>query len=57
MHARGAAAAAAELAELAVRLTPAEDVEDMRRRILDCAERLREAGDGGRAIALLEAGA
>ena len=54
VHARGAAAAAAELAELAVRLTPAEDVEDMRRRVLDCADRLREAGDGGRAIALLE---
>ena len=53
-HARGAAAAAAELAELAVRLTPAEDVEDVRRRVLDCADRLREAGDGGRAIALLE---
>ena len=45
-HARGAAAAAAELAELAVRLTPAEDVEDVRRRVLDCADRLREAGDG-----------
>ena len=54
MHARGAAAGAAELAELAVRLTPAEDVEDVRRRVLDCADRLREAGDGGRAIALLE---
>ena len=54
MHARGAAAAAAELAELAVRLTPAEDVDDVRRRVLDCADRLREAGDGDRAIALLE---
>ena len=54
VHARGAAAAAAELAELAVRLTPADDVEDMRRRVLDCADRLCEAGDGGRAIALLE---
>ena len=53
-HTRGAAAAAAELAELAVRLTPADDAEDMRRRILDCADRLRRAGDGGRAIALLE---
>ena len=51
---RGAAAAAAELAELAVRLTPPEDVEDARRRVLGCAERLREAGDGRRAIALLE---
>ena len=54
VHARGAAAAAAELAELAVRLTPAEDVEDVRRRVLDCADRHREAGDGSRAIALLE---
>ena len=53
-HARGAAPAAAELAELAIRLTPPGDVEDMRRRVLDCAERLREAGDGSRAIALLE---
>ena len=26
----------------------------MRRRVLDCADRHREAGDGGRAIALLE---
>jgi DNA-binding CsgD family transcriptional regulator len=54
VHARGAAPAAAELAELAVRLTPAEDVEDMHRRILDCADRHHEAGDGSRAIALLE---
>ena len=54
VHVRGAAPAAAELAELAVRLTPAEDVEDVRRRILDCAARHHEAGDGGRAIALLE---
>ena len=53
-HARGAASAAGELAELAIRLTPPEDVEDMRRRVLDFAERLREAGDGSRAIALLE---
>jgi DNA-binding CsgD family transcriptional regulator len=54
VHARGAPAAAAELAELALRLTPAEDVEEVRRRVLSCADRLREAGDGGRAIALLE---
>jgi len=54
VHARGAAAAAAELAELAVRLTPPEDVENVRRRTLDCADRHREAGDGRRAIALLE---
>ncbi|MBA3365359.1 MAG: AAA family ATPase, partial [Actinobacteria bacterium] len=54
VRARGAAAAAAELAELAVRLTPPEDVEDVRRRVLDCADRHREAGDGRRAIAQLE---
>jgi DNA-binding CsgD family transcriptional regulator len=54
VHARGATAAAAELAELAVGLTPPGDVEDVRRRVIDCAERQREAGDGGRAIALLE---
>ena len=53
-HARGAATAAAELAELAVRLTPADDLEDVRRRVLGCADRLREAGDGRRAIAMLE---
>jgi DNA-binding CsgD family transcriptional regulator len=53
-QARGAPAAAAELAELALRLTPDEDVDVVRRRLLDCADRLREAGDGGRAIALLE---
>ena len=54
VHARGAAAAAAELAELAVRLTPVDDSADLRRRILDCADRHREAGDGRRAIAQLE---
>ena len=53
-HARGAAAAAAELLELAVRLTPPEDGEDLRRRILDGADRHRDAGDGRRAIAQLE---
>jgi DNA-binding CsgD family transcriptional regulator len=54
VRARGAAAAAADLAELAVRLTPIDDVEAMRRRVLACADRLREAGDSDRAIALLE---
>jgi len=53
-HARGAAPAAAELAELAFRLTPPDDVEDLRRRILECAGRHHDAGDGSRAIALLE---
>ena len=54
VRARGAPTAAAELAELAVRLTPPEDIEDVRRRLLDCADRLCEAGDSVRAIALLE---
>jgi DNA-binding CsgD family transcriptional regulator len=54
VRARGAAAAAAELAELAVGLTPPEDLEDVRRRVLDCARWHGEAGDGSRAIALLE---
>ena len=54
VHARGAAPAAAELAELAVRLTPPEDADDLRRRVLDCADWLHEAGDGHRAIAQLE---
>jgi DNA-binding CsgD family transcriptional regulator len=53
-YTRGAAGAAAELLELAVRLTPTNDADDMRTRILDCADRLCEAGDGRRAIALLE---
>ena len=54
VHASGAGAAAAELAELAVRLTPPGDVEDARRRVLVCADRHREAGDGRRAITQLE---
>lgn len=54
VRARGAAAAAAELAELAIRLTPITDVDEMRRRFVDCADRHREAGDGRRAITLLE---
>ena len=54
VHRRGAAAAAAELTELAVRLTPPEDVDDLRRRVLECADRHRDAGDGRRAIAQLE---
>jgi DNA-binding CsgD family transcriptional regulator len=54
VYARGAAAAAAELLELAVRLTPTNDAVDLRRRVLDCADRHCEAGDGRRAIVLLE---
>jgi DNA-binding CsgD family transcriptional regulator len=53
-HLRGAPAAAADLAEQALRLTPAADVEDLRRRVLVAADRLRHAGDSRRAIALLE---
>jgi hypothetical protein len=53
-YVRGAVAAAAELLELAVRLTPPNDADDLRRRILDCADRHCEAGDGRHAIALLE---
>ncbi len=53
-HARGAATAAAELAELAVGLTPVADVANVRRRVLVCADRLWAAGDGRRAIAMLE---
>jgi DNA-binding CsgD family transcriptional regulator len=53
-HIRGAPAAAAELAEQALRLTPAEDVDDARRRLLFAADRHFEAGDNPRAIALLE---
>jgi DNA-binding CsgD family transcriptional regulator len=54
VYARGAAAAAAELLDLAVRLTPPDDAADLRRRVLDCADRHCDAGDGRRAIALLE---
>ena len=51
---RGAAAAAAELAELAVRLTPSADTAAARRRFLVVADRLADAGDDDRAITLLE---
>ncbi|HYM97795.1 MAG TPA: AAA family ATPase [Candidatus Sulfotelmatobacter sp.] len=51
---RGAAMASAELAELALRVTPDSDHEYRRRRMLAYAERLCDAGDGRRAIALLD---
>ena len=54
VRARGATAAAVELADLAVRLTPPADVDDLRRRVLDSADMQCEAGDGRRAIAQLE---
>jgi DNA-binding CsgD family transcriptional regulator len=51
---RGAAATAAELAELALRLTPPDHEVEARRRALVVADRLHDAGDDARAIALLE---
>ncbi len=51
--ARGAPAAAAELAEQALRLTPRAHVQDARRRLLFAADRHHATGDTGRAIALL----
>lgn len=51
---RGAFMVAAQLGELAFRLTPAPDIEARRRRLLVYAERLSEVGDGPRAIAMLE---
>jgi len=53
-HARSAVIVAAELAELALRLTPLANAEDMVRRTVAYADLLRGAGDGRRAIALLE---
>ena len=52
--ARGALASAADLAEQAVRLTPASSPVDARRRVLSAAELLHHAGDAERARALLE---
>jgi DNA-binding CsgD family transcriptional regulator len=53
-RARGAATAAAELAEQARRLTPPVETEEIRRRTLITAELLFEAGDAERASAILE---
>ena len=53
-QARGATAAAAELAEQARRLTPASNRDDARRRLLVAADLHDQAGDAGRATALLE---
>jgi DNA-binding CsgD family transcriptional regulator len=52
--ARGATAAAAELCELAAELTPAVSAAERGRRLLEAAEFHRLAGDGDRAVALLE---
>jgi DNA-binding CsgD family transcriptional regulator len=51
---RGAPDAAAELSDLARRLTPPEDVADQNRRGMECARYRFEAGDTGRARQLLE---
>jgi DNA-binding CsgD family transcriptional regulator len=51
--ARGAPAAAAELSELAAELTPADDPDERRRRLLAAAEGHRLAGDRERAAAIL----
>lgn len=51
---RGANMVAAELGELAFRLTPVAGAEERRRRLLLYAERLSEVGDGARAIGALE---
>ena len=53
-HFRGAPATAAELAEQALRLTPATSPDAARRRLLDSADLHRRAGDRERASALLE---
>jgi DNA-binding CsgD family transcriptional regulator len=52
---RGAPATAADLLELAVRLTPPDAADDARRRSLDAARRHHAAGDAGRARRVLEA--
>jgi hypothetical protein len=53
-HVRGAPAAAAELAEQAVQLTPDSNAEDRRRRIIFAADRLDGVGDSRGAVGLLE---
>jgi DNA-binding CsgD family transcriptional regulator len=53
-HARGAPAAAADLAEEALRLTPAASPDAARRRVFVAADMHDRAGDTTRAIALLE---
>ena len=53
-RARGASAAAAELAEQAVRLTPTTSADDSRRRVLVAADLQHRAGDSDRAADLLQ---
>jgi tetratricopeptide (TPR) repeat protein len=52
-HIRGAPAAAADLAEQALRLTPQASRDDARRRLLLAADMNRRAGDAARATELL----
>jgi DNA-binding CsgD family transcriptional regulator len=51
---RGAPDSAAELAELGRRLTPVEDVDELRRRTVQAAEDYFDSGDATRAWALFE---
>ncbi|MBA3551496.1 MAG: AAA family ATPase [Actinobacteria bacterium] len=53
-RARGAPDSAAELSELAVRLTPTDSAAAVRRRMIQAADYLFEAGDAGRAGGTLE---
>src|SRR5262245_59615557 len=53
-RARGAAQAAAELAERAVALTPVDALESINRRRITAAERCRYAGDREKAALLLD---
>ena len=53
-YGRGAPAAAAELAEQALRLTPASSPDDVRRRVFIAADMHTRTGDTTRATALLE---
>ena len=52
---RGAALAAAELAELAVAITPADEVDELNRRRITAAEHVNYVGDATGAAELLEA--
>jgi len=56
VRARGGWATAAELAEEALRLTPKHDVDDAVRRRIEASALHAEAGDGRRAIELVEEG-
>ncbi len=53
-HGRGAPEAAAELTELALRMTPADHADDLRRRMFEAAEYHERAGGLVRARTLLE---